>query len=90
MCIRDSSKVASPRRIEGGTAVEGTLDTDRSFLEVKNSQGETIGTFRSSVVDGWWLEADQLSEKDVDLAAKLTAASARLAKLDSGTDPRRY
>jgi hypothetical protein len=80
------SKVASPRKIEGGTAIEGTLDSEGSFLTVKNSEGGVIGTFRSAVVDGWWLEADQISQEPSDLAARLTAAYARMEKLGSRAD----
>lgn len=82
------TQVASPRKIEGGTAIEGTLDADGSFLTVKNLQGETIGTFRSSAVVGWWPEADQVDDGQTDLAARLEAAEARLAKGNSVTDRR--
>jgi hypothetical protein len=56
-----------------------SLETGDSFLTIKNSQGETVGTFRSSAVDGWWIE------EEIDLASRLNAARGRLAKLGSGS-----
>jgi hypothetical protein len=75
--------------VEGAATIDGTLETGDSFLTVKNSQGETVGTFRSSAVDGWWIEADQPSEEQTDLASRLNAARSRLAKVeeDSAGNP---
>jgi hypothetical protein len=80
------SKLASLRVIEDAATIEGTLETGDSFLTVKNSQGEKVGTFPSSAVDGWWIEADHPSEDQIDLASRLDAARGRLAILDRERD----